>query len=366
MCGQWGSQCAGRSQEPPEGGKEHPFVGELLGAERPDQSEHVVDAEVVREAFVGDGVGDEGVADRSDAGEPAVEHGAVGLTEVVALIVAVAAADRPALGVEEDQGVLLVCFEGDSGVAVEPEDRLHDAVQVAQEPLGGDGGRGPAGGGGEAADDVGEAGAHLRPVRPGARGGEPGDADGVVVPVERVVAQHDVEAGNGFALGGVDREPGGVPDDVESGVDGVPLPGESGAQQPVDLHAAVEFLAEVLPAGVGDAYAEGEFQHEVDAGPLHGAHRGGGVPALAVRAEVVQQAGVGEGGDFGPHRQFAGLPGVERDRRGVRGDAQAVGVAGHEFRGGDRPAVVGPRRVGGQDGPVDGHPVEREGAVRLG
>lgn len=146
----------------------------------------------------------------------------------------------------------------------------------------------------------------------------------------------------------------------------MPLPGESGAQQPVDLHAAVEFLAEVLPAGVGDAYAEGELQHEVDAGPPDGAHRGGGVPALAVRAEVVQQAGVGEGGDFGPHRQFACLPGVERDRRGVCGDAKALGVAGHEFRGRDRAAVVGPGRVGGQDGPVDGHPVEREGAVRLG
>ena len=63
--------------------------------------------------------------------------------------------------------------------------------------------------------------------------------------------------GTGSPSGGVDGEPGGVADDVEAGVGGLPLLGEAGAEQPVDLDAAVEFLAEVLTTGVGDAYARG-------------------------------------------------------------------------------------------------------------
>lgn len=77
VCGERGTQRARRSEEPAEGGEEHLFVSELLGTERSDQSEHVVDTEVVREAFVGDGVGDEGVADRSDARKPALKCRAV-------------------------------------------------------------------------------------------------------------------------------------------------------------------------------------------------------------------------------------------------------------------------------------------------
>ena len=161
----------GSREEPAEGGEQYALVGEALGAERSDQAEDVVDAEVVGEALVGDVVGDEGVAGGADAGKPALEFGAAGLAEVVALVVAVAAADGPAVGVEEHQGVLLVGFQGDARRGVQPEHGAYDVVEVAQEPLGGDGAGGPAGAGGEPGHDVGEAGVHRRggPARGGAR-----------------------------------------------------------------------------------------------------------------------------------------------------------------------------------------------------
>ena len=84
------------------------------------------------------------------------------------------------------------------------------------------------------------------------------------------------------------------------------------AQQPVHLDAAVEFLAEVLPAGVGDAQAERELEHRGGAGAVDGADGGGGVPGVAVRAEVVQQSGVEQGGDVRAVPELAGLPGVQR------------------------------------------------------
>ena len=55
--------------------------------------------------------------------------------------------------------------------------------------------------------------------------------------------------------------------------------GEPAAEQPVDLDASVEFLAEVLTTGVGDAYAEGELEHDGGTGPVDGPDGGGGVPA---------------------------------------------------------------------------------------
>lgn len=180
------------------------------------------------------------------------------------------------------------------------------------------------------------------------------------------MAEHHVEAPDGFAVQAVDGQPGGVADDVEARMGGVPLRGEPAAEQPVDLHSAVELLAEVLPAGVGDADAEGELEHHLGAGPVHGADGGGGVPAFAVRSQVVEESGVEQGGHFGTVPEFTGLPGVERNRCGVVGEAQPLGVGGDQLRGRHRTASVGPGGFGGQDGPVDGHPVQREGAVRLG
>lgn len=90
------------------------------------------------------------------------------------------------------------------------------------------------------------------------------------------------------------------------------------------------------------------------------------MPAGAVRAQVVHESGVEEGGDLGTVHQFPGLPGVEWDRCGVCGERQALGVPGHEFGRRYRTALVGPCGVGCQYGPVDSHPVEGKGAVQLG
>ena len=180
------------------------------------------------------------------------------------------------------------------------------------------------------------------------------------------MADHDVESRQRFAVRGVDGEPGGVADDVEAGVGGLPLLAEPGPQQAVDLHAAVEFLAEVLTAGVGDAYAQRQFEHGVGAGPVHGADEDVGYQWLAVGAQVVQESGVEEGGDGGALREVAGLPGVQGQRDGT---GRAIGGRREPVRqlcGGDGAAAFRPGRVGGQDGGVDGHPVQREGAVQLG
>lgn len=203
-------------------------------------------------------------------------------------------------------------FEGDTGERVEGQDRQDDVVEVAQEPLGGDCGRTASGGGGEAGDEFGEAGVHGGPAGPRAGSGERGDADGVVARAEGVVAQQGVESGYGGAVRGVHGDPGGVADDVEAGVDRLPLLGQAGAEQPVDLDAPVQFLAEVLTAGVGDAQAQGELEHRGGARTVDGADGGGGVPGFAVRAQVVQEPCVAEGGDGGALEQVAGLPGVQR------------------------------------------------------
>ncbi len=257
-------------------------------------------------------------------------------------------------------------LQGDAGVSVEPEDGADDVVEVTEEPLGGHGRGGTACAGGEPADDVGEPGAHGGGSGPGAGGGEGGDADGVVPGAEGVVADHDVEAGDGGAVRGVDGQPGGVADDVEARMGGLPLVDEAGPEQPVDLDAAVELLAEVLAAGVGDAQAEGELEHGRGAGAVHGADGGGGVPGGAVGAEVVEEAAVEEGADVGTVAEFAGLPGVEGQGHGAGGNRESLREAVGELFGGDGPALFGPGGVGGQEGGVDGEPVEGEGAVQFG
>ncbi len=215
-------------------------------------------------------------------------------------------------------------------------------------------------------DGLGEAGAHGGPARPRAGCGECGDADGVVVGTEGVVAQHGVESGDGGAVRGVDGDPGGVAHDVEAGVGRLPLFRESGAEQPVYLDTAVEFLAEVLAAGVGDAQAQGELEHRGGAGAVDGADGGGGVPGLAVRAQVVQEPGVAEGGDGGALEQVAGLPGVQGKGGRAVGQREPGGEPAEEPGGGDGAAAFGPGGVGGEGGGFDGEPVQGEGAVQFG
>lgn len=142
------------------------------------------------------------------------------------------------------------------------------------------------------------------------------------------MAQEGVEAGDGGAVRGVDGDPGGVAHDVEAGVGGLPLLGEAGAQQAVDLHPAVEFLAEVLAAGVGDAQTQGELEHRGGARAVDGADGGGGVPGVTEGAQVVEEAGIEQGCDGGALEEFAGLPGVE---------GQGVKPSGRGIPGASRP-----------------------------
>ncbi len=143
----------------------------------------------------------------------------------------------------------------------------------------------------------------------GALCGESGDAGGVVARAEGVVAEHRVEPGDGGALGVVDGEPGWIADDVEAGVRALPLLGESGGQEAVDLDAPVELLAEVLPAGVGDAYAEESLSMTRAPGRCTVRMEEVGCQGSPCGAEVVEEAGLGEGADLGAVDQVGGLPG---------------------------------------------------------
>lgn len=85
-----------------------------------------------------------------------------------------------------------------------------------------------------------------------------------------------------------------------------------------------------------------------------------------MRPEIVEQAGVEERAYGGAVRQLACLPGVERQWHGVIGEGQVSGETGGELLRVDGAALLGPGRVGGEHGPVDGHPVEGEGAAQFG
>ncbi len=180
------------------------------------------------------------------------------------------------------------------------------------------------------------------------------------------MTEQGVEAGDGGAVRGVHGHPGGVADDVEAGVGRLPLLGEAGAEQPVHLHASVEFLAEVLAAGVGDAQAQGELQHRGGARPVDGADGGGRVPGLSVRAQVVQESRVAEGGDAGALEEFAGLPGMQGKGGGVVGQRKTGGEPAEELRRGDGAAALGPCGFGGECGGIDREPVQGKGAVEFG
>lgn len=90
------------------------------------------------------------------------------------------------------------------------------------------------------------------------------------------------------------------------------------------------------------------------------------MPGAAVQSEVVQQAGVEEGPDVGAVQELAGLPGVQGQGGGAGGEREPFGEAGGELFRGDVTALFGPGGVGGQDGGVDGDPVEGESAVEFG
>lgn len=194
----------------------------------------------------------------ADAGQPSREFRASGLAEVVALVVAIATAYGPAVGVQQDQGVLLVRLQRDPCLPVEPQHRADDLFEVAQEPLGGHGSPGAAGPGGETGDDLGEPGPPgraigVRPARDqtvrvqtvlvraaglrvtsgdsraglGTRRDQTGDARGVARQEERVVPDHHVETLYGVAVRRIDGEPSRVADDVECGVGRLPFRGQT-------------------------------------------------------------------------------------------------------------------------------------------
>ncbi len=86
-----------------------------------------------------------------------------------------------------------------------------------------------------------------------------------------------------------------------------------------------------------------------------------------MRSEVAQQPRVEECGDGGAVADLVGLPWVERQRGALRGQFEAgAGQPGGETGGGDGPAALRPGGVGGEYGPVDGHPVQGEGAAQFG
>lgn len=178
---------------------------------------------------------------------------------------------------------------------------------------------------------------------------------------------HHVEAGHGVAVERVDCEPGRVADDVEARVRRLPLLGQATAQQTVDLDPAVELFAQVLPAGVGDAQAQGQLEHRGGVGTVDGSHGGGGMPLGAVLAEVTEQSCVEQSGGFGAPLDLAQLPGVQREGGMAVGQRQfRLGQACGELRCWDRAASFGPGGVGGEDGRGDSQPVQREGAAQLG
>ena len=111
------------------------------------------------------------------------------------------------------------------------------------------------------------------------------------------------------------------------GCDRLPLRGQAAAQEPVDLDTAVEFLAEVLTAGVGDAQAQRELEHGGGAGAMDGSYGGGRVPGRAVGAEVLEQSGIEQGGGFGAVR-------TSRSCQGCRGRSR-VAVGQRQVRAGE-------------------------------
>ncbi len=146
-----------------------------------------------------------------------------------------------------------------------------------------------------------------------------------------------------------------------------PLLCEAAAQQAVDFDAAVEFLTEVLPAGVGDGQAQRQLQHGGRAGAVERAYGRGGVPRGAMRSEVPEQAGVQQFRRLGAVADLADLPGVHGQCGVPVGQRQpGAGEPGGELLGRHGAAAIGPGRVSGEYGGGDGHPVQRKGAARLG
>jgi hypothetical protein len=229
-----------------------------------------------------------------------------------------------------------------------------------------------AGAPGETGDDLGEPGAHGgAPLSVGVRAGpgrdESGDAGDVVGRGEGVVADHHVKSGQGVAVLVVDGDPGRVADDVEAGVRCAPLLAEAAAQQAVHLDAPVEFLAEVLPPGVGDAQAQRQLEHRGGARAVDGADGGGGVPGRAVGAEVPEESGAQQGGRLGAVPDLARLPGVQRQCGEAPGQREVrAGEPFGEPVGGQGPAAFRPCRVGRAHRGRDREPVQREGAAQLG
>ncbi len=271
-------------------------------------------------------------------------------------------------------------FQGDAGLGVQPQDGAHDVLEVAQEPLGGNGSERSAGLAGETRDDLGQPGPKywavcLRAVRNGirpsrgarARRDESGDAGDVVGGGERVVADHHVQSAQWGAVGIVDSQPGRVAHDVEARMHGMPLLRESAAEETVDFDAPVEFLTEVLAAGVGDTQAQRQLEHRGGSGSVDGSYGGGGPPGSAVSAEVTEQSRVQQGSRLRMVPDLARLPGVQGQkdvpvRQRQAGTGQACGEPG----GGDRAAALGPGGVGGEYGGSDSHPVQGEGTAQLG
>lgn len=77
-----------------------------------------------------------------------------------------------------------------------------------------------------------------------------------------------------------------------------------------------------------------------------------------MRAQVVQEPRVVEGGDGGALEQVAGLPGVQGKRGGAGGQREPGGEPAEELGCGDGAAALGPGRFAGEGGGFDREPVQ--------
>jgi len=187
---------------------------------------------------------DEGVAGHADAGSCRSRSAPVRLTEVVALVVDVAAAGRPAVRVQQHQGVLLVGLQAIAGWPSSHSTGGITSVEIAQERLGGDGRAGAAGRSARCrrARRAGSA-AWLRRARPGARRNESGQAVRLVAGGPKGCPEHHVQPGDRKRPRRVNAQPAGR-HDVEPRVCGLPAGGQAAAAAAGALRTAQHSLAD--------------------------------------------------------------------------------------------------------------------------
>ena len=103
------------------------------------------------------------------------------------------------------------------------------------------------------------------------------------------------------------------------------------------------------------------------ASAVDGADGGGGVPGVAVGPRSWRRPASSRAATAGRCRSSRACQGCSGSGTVSVGQSETgTGEACGELLGRDGAAALGPGGVGGEDGAVDGHPVQREGATQLG